>query len=253
MYLGMPEKICGLKRQVFAFVQGRMIGRINSWSAKLLSKGGKEVQIKSVAQAVPTYVMSCYRLPQDTCKKLSAAVARFWWSTSNNNKGFHWVAWDKICVPLDEGGLGFRDFNLALLAKQVWRLLVFPDSLLARVLKGRYYRHSNPMITGKANNPSYGWSSLMACRHIPENSIKKTIGTAAETKVWEDVWIPTEPARPAKARREFPDPDLKVHHLIDHELKTWNEEFVREVVATEDVNCILTMRNSQTCNTSEPF
>ena len=185
MYLGVPEKISRSKRQVFAFVQERMNGKINSWSAKLLSKGGKEVQIKSVAQAAPTYVMSCYRSPQDTCKKLSATVARFWWSTSNNNNGLHWVAWDMICAPLDEGGMGFRDFNdfnLALLAKQVWRLLVFSDSLLARVLKGRYYRHSNPMVTSKSNNPSYGWSSLMASRHILENSIKMTIGTGAETK-----------------------------------------------------------------------
>ena len=107
MYLGMPETICGSKKQVFAFVQDRLNGKINSWSGKLLSRGGKEVQIKSVTQVVPTFVMSCYLLPIDTCNKLSAAVARFWWGARNNNRGLHWVAWDKICVPMEEGGLGF--------------------------------------------------------------------------------------------------------------------------------------------------
>ncbi|CAA7058559.1 unnamed protein product [Microthlaspi erraticum] len=68
-YLGLPEKICGSKKQVLAFVQDRLSQRINSWSAKLLSKGGKEVLIKSVAQALPTYVMSCFLLPQDVIKK----------------------------------------------------------------------------------------------------------------------------------------------------------------------------------------
>ena len=63
MYLGMPEKICGSKTQVFAFVQERMNGRINNWSGKLLSRGGKEVKIKSVAQAIPSFVMSCYLVP----------------------------------------------------------------------------------------------------------------------------------------------------------------------------------------------
>ena len=177
MYLGMPEKICGSKKQVFSFVQERINGRINSWSGKLLSKGGKEVQI-----AVPTYVMSCYLLTQDTCKKLSAAVARFWWSTDSKNRGLHWVAWDKICVPAEEGGLGFwdfRDFNLALLAKQVWRLLTYPNSLIARVLKGRNYRHSNPLRTWKANAPSFGWSSLMAARSVLVNGIRRMVGTGA--------------------------------------------------------------------------
>lgn len=58
-YLGLPEKISGSKKQVVAFVQDQLSKRINSWSSKLLSRGGKEVLIKSVAQALPTYVMSC--------------------------------------------------------------------------------------------------------------------------------------------------------------------------------------------------
>lgn len=65
VYLGLPEKIWGSKKQVSAFIQDQLQNRINSWSAKLLSKGGKEVLIKSVAQALPTYVMSCFLLPQE--------------------------------------------------------------------------------------------------------------------------------------------------------------------------------------------
>jgi hypothetical protein len=53
-----------------------------------------------------------------------------------------WFAWRKICVPKKSGGMGFRDihcYNLALLAKQCWRLIEQHDSLCARVLRAKYY------------------------------------------------------------------------------------------------------------------
>ena len=77
MYLGMPEKISGSKKQVFAYVQNMLNLRVNTWEARHLSKGGKEVQIKSVAQAVPNFTMSCYLLTQETHKKMIGAISRF--------------------------------------------------------------------------------------------------------------------------------------------------------------------------------
>ena len=68
MYLGLWEKICGSKRQVFAFLRDRLNEGINSWSVKFLSKGGKEVLLKSVAQVLPTYVMSCFFYPKKSLK-----------------------------------------------------------------------------------------------------------------------------------------------------------------------------------------
>lgn len=127
MYLGLPEKKLWFKEKGICLCPRRLTKRINSWSAKFLSQGGKEVLIKSVAQAIPTYVMSCFLLPQDIIKKLQSAISNFWWSSKQNNKGLHWIAWEKICILMEKGGLGFRDlknFNLALLAK------IFPYTYL---------------------------------------------------------------------------------------------------------------------------
>ena len=70
MYLGLPEQICGSKMKVFSWVHDRLNGRVNTWSSRLLSKGGREVQIKYLAHVVPTFVMSCFLLLQDIIDKL---------------------------------------------------------------------------------------------------------------------------------------------------------------------------------------
>lgn len=65
-------------------------------------------------------------------------ICKFWWSQQDNEHKMHWLSWEKLMKPKGEGGLGFRDihsFNLAMLAKQGWRLLMNPESLCAQLLR----------------------------------------------------------------------------------------------------------------------
>ncbi|XP_024043750.1 uncharacterized protein LOC112100097 [Citrus clementina] len=62
------------------------------------------------------------------------------------------------------GGLGFRDltsFNQALVAKQAWRLLQLPNSLLAKALQAKYYKHSSFLNAIAGSNPSFIWKSIL--------------------------------------------------------------------------------------------
>ncbi|XP_024013218.1 uncharacterized protein LOC112087542 [Eutrema salsugineum] len=250
MYLGLPKQICGSKKKVFSYVHDRLSNRVNSWSARLLSKGGKEIQIKSVAQAVPTYVMSCFLLPQGVTDKLRSAIANFWWSSKQNNRGIHWIAWDRICIPQDMGGLGFRDlqdFNLALLAKQLWRLIQYPSSLLARVLRGRYYRQSDPLEDRRVYSPSYGWRSILAAKPYLMMGLRKTIGLGLNTRVWSEPWIPNTRAWPARATPQigYQDPGLLVYSFIRQDTKQWDVPLLRNFFQPEDVSLILGLRPSR--------
>src|SRR5690606_9459048 len=107
-YFGLPENLSGSKIHVLSFIQKRLDNRVNGWTFKFFTKGGKEVIIKSVITALPNNVMSCYRLPKNTVKKLTSVIARFWWSSGGNTRGVHWKSWDKLCLTKEEGGLGFK-------------------------------------------------------------------------------------------------------------------------------------------------
>ena len=62
-----------------------------------------------------------------------------------NERKIHWRSWDKLSISNQEGGMGFRelsDFNLAMLAKQGWRMHRDHDSLLSKCFKARYFPRS---------------------------------------------------------------------------------------------------------------
>ncbi|CAJ2662331.1 unnamed protein product [Trifolium pratense] len=140
-YLGLPSMVGRSKKETFAYIKDRIWKRINSWRSRPLSRAGKEIMIKSVLQAIPAHVMSIYLLPDSLINDIERMINAFWWGGGNNNKGIRWLAWDKMACPKEEGGLGFRDFqmfNMAMVAKQGWNLINNPNSLVSRIFKARW-------------------------------------------------------------------------------------------------------------------
>ena len=96
-------------------------------------------------------------------------LAGFWWGDKGTKKMIHWKQWDKLCCFKLNGGVGFKDlecFNLALLARQWWRLIQHDKSLCHKVLKAKYFPRSDPSKALKGFNPSYLWSSLMEGKKV---------------------------------------------------------------------------------------
>lgn len=69
-YLGLPSMVGRGKKAVFGFIMDRLWKKINAWKSKNLSMAGREVLLKTVAQAIPSYCMSVYLLPHSLCDQL---------------------------------------------------------------------------------------------------------------------------------------------------------------------------------------
>jgi hypothetical protein len=219
----------------------RVMLRIKGWKEKFLSMGGKEILLKAVAQSIPVYAMSVFLLPKNVCKKITDVISQFWWGDDDQGRKMHWYAWWKLCFPKKEGGMGFRDlhsFNLAMLAKQVWRLIDEPNSLCAQVLRAKYYPSGDILKAGPKAGSSFTWQSIVAGIQTFKRGCIWRVGDGESISIWTDPWLHSSPNRKVMTPRG--ECILtKVSELIDPTTGNWDQQLIHNIFHPIDVNRIL--------------
>lgn len=174
-YVGLPLCFSMRKGDYFSTLKERIWKIVQGWRGNMFLVSGKEVIIKSIAQATPTYTMSSFKLPKDFCKDVERIIAVFLWGLIGGKRKLRWKRWSHICQPKEFGGLNFRgleNFNQALIAKQVWCLLKFPNLLVSKILKGCYFPDSDILCASSSKGSSYLWQGLLWGRNLFENGIR---------------------------------------------------------------------------------
>jgi hypothetical protein len=97
--------------------------------------------------------------------------------------------------PKYMGGLGFRDielFNLALLARQAWRIIQEPGILSARILKAKYFPNNDFIDAEVGSSPSRIWRAIVDGKDVLKQGLIRRIGTGEGTRIWDSNWIPRD-------------------------------------------------------------
>jgi hypothetical protein len=240
-YLGMPFDVGSSVNGAFKYLKGWVWKRVQGWMEMCLSTGGKEVLIKSVAQAIPTYSMSFFRLPRDLCQHINGLMRNFWWGSKEGKRKPCWVAWEEMVKPKFFGGLGFRDielFNLALLAKQAWGILEDASSLSARILEDVYFPECDFLEVERGSAPSRIWRAILDRREVLEWGLIRRIGTGETINIWDMNWIPRK-GRLCPVRRVLPRVLMLVSELFDATFATWDRQKLQAHLVPADVEAIL--------------
>jgi hypothetical protein len=248
-YLGLPTETGRNLSGLFEFLPTQVRGKIEGWCGREASCAGREVLLKSVAQAVPTYSMSCFLIPINTCKKLKSVMTNYWWGSSADNRRMHWMSWERLTKPKINGGMGFRDlrcFNLAMLGKQGWRLIERPNSLCARVLKGRYFHDTEFMEASRKKHASSTWRAILAGREALQEGLFRRVGDGVSTNIWSHKWISNHFA----GQPITPRANLQILNVSDLLTTSgeWNTEIIKTCFLPIDADAILRQpigRNSQ--------
>jgi len=166
----------------------------SNWHAIIFLDGpasflvGREVLIKAITQAVPTYAMSVFKLPKDLCSSIQSLINNFWWGNNKGGWPIHWIRMEKLQNRKVDGGLGFRDmesFNDTLLAKRFWQLLKSPNSLVTHILQAKYYLNCS-ILNADLGHRLFTWCSILCVRDLVSTGACWFIGNEHSISVWSD-------------------------------------------------------------------
>ncbi|KAK1682721.1 hypothetical protein QYE76_043569 [Lolium multiflorum] len=242
-YLGLPLYVGRSKARCFEYLKEKIWKCIQGCKERFLSAAGKEILIKAVAQAITTYAMACFDLTKSLCDSISQLVCQYWWSQQDNESRMHWVGWEKMKLPKDEGGLGFRDlhsFNMAMLARQGWRIIQAPDSLCSRVLRAKYFPNGNILTAVDVPGMSYVWRSILKGMQLLKEGLIWRVGDGSQISIWSDPWLPMGPKRTPSSRQPN-NLITKVSELIDPVSGCWDNQLVRQTFCASKAADILSI------------
>ncbi|XP_040372969.1 uncharacterized protein LOC121052306 [Rosa chinensis] len=198
---------------------------------------------------LPTYVgckkTATFQYIKERLSKslLHGTCARFWWGSTLDKRKIHWKNWNALCNPKEDGGLGFRslsNFNSAMLAKQAWRIVNHPSTLVARIYKARYFPDTSFWEVTSHASPSYSWRSIFSTRDMLKDSCYWQVGNGENIDIYSDLWVVALPlGRPIPSGLATVEVS-KVHELLSG-TGGWNIPLLQEIFTGEEATAVATI------------
>ena len=137
----------------------------------------------------PLHVMNCFKLTKSNNEDFDKINRKFLWAPNigyKEAKEFPLVAWDEVCRPKSEGGLGIRmneDVNKATITKLGWRIFMNKDSSWARIMMDKYVKGNNFFNIPKKEGDFVVWKEVINHRKYIRARLKWCIGDGRDKQL----------------------------------------------------------------------
>ncbi|XP_062104537.1 uncharacterized protein LOC133815748 [Humulus lupulus] len=163
-YLGIP--ICAKKilAKDCELLLEKMVARIRTWSSRNLSYAGRIILINSVLISIHSYWSQIMLIPKQVLKRINSICRAFLWKCQADYEGAGNVAWEKVCRPKKEGGLGFRNilkWNIAALGKYIWTVATKKDNLWVKWVHHVYIKNEDWWDHCGSLQSSWYWKKIV--------------------------------------------------------------------------------------------
>ncbi|GJX73757.1 hypothetical protein Tco_0312352 [Tanacetum coccineum] len=195
-YLGVPLVSSRLIFRDCKELIDKVQNRVNDWKTKSLSIAGRLQLIQSVLGSLHVYWASVFMLPTRVLLDIEQIMRGFLWCHGSMCRGKAKVAWDVVCLPKQEGGLGVRrldHFNKALMVSHVWKLLSLKESLWVKWIHVYKLNNRSFWDIPYRGTMSWSWRKLLLLRPLIREFIWSCIGDGKTTSIWFDKWCVASP------------------------------------------------------------
>lgn len=136
------------------------------------------------------------------------------------------------------GSKDLQKFNIAMLAKQGWRLLNEMNPLITKLMKARYFPNDDFLSVRIGDNPSYLWRSILVGQEVLRQGCRRSIGTGEDTLVWKVPWLPC--TENGYVTTDMPPEleNIKVSNLMTAPDRWWEDEVLADIFNDRDVRLI---------------
>ncbi|GJZ64570.1 hypothetical protein Tco_0620991 [Tanacetum coccineum] len=130
----------------------------------------------------------------------------FLWCHGEMKKGRAKVAWEVVCLPKNEGGLGVRRldlFNKALMVPHIWNLITRKESLWVKWIHQYKLRGRHFFDVPYCGCMTWGWRKLLQLRPLIRDHFRFRIGDGATCSLWFDRWSTSRPLAAIVSNRDI--------------------------------------------------